>query len=78
MIKAGLTKHDCGTKIRITKSNDKDLIGVTGTLTHPFQGLMGSNTKYIAGLRLDQEGIFSGDICNLTTADKFEVIEGSF
>lgn len=74
-MKAGLTNYNVGTKVKITESNDKDLIGITGELTHPFPGLMSPNTKYVAGLRLDRKGIFSYDICNLMKDDKFEVIE---
>lgn len=74
-MKAGTTNYEVGTRIRITKSNDKELIGLTGEITHPFPGLMAPKTKYTVGLRLDQKGIFSDDICNLMSCDKFEIID---
>jgi len=74
-MKAGTTKNNVGTKIKIISSSDKDLIGVTGELTHPFAGLKAENTKYIAGLRIDQDGVYSDNKCNLMENDKFEVIE---
>lgn len=72
---AGDTILEVGTKVKIIQSNDKDLIGATGKITHPFGGLMAPGVKYQAGLRLDTKGIYSGDICNLTNADKFEVVK---
>jgi len=73
MICAGKTSLPCGTRIKVIKSDDADLLNVTGTVTHPFQGLMWPNTKYIIGIRIEEKhhGIFSGNIANLTSSDVF-------
>jgi len=74
-MKAGKTNINVNTRVKIIDSDDKDLIGKTGIITHPFMGLMAPGVKYQAGLRLDQSGIYSGDICNLTKEDKFVIID---
>jgi hypothetical protein len=74
-MKAGSSNYDVGTKIRITECEDVDLIGLTGTLTHPFAGIEWPGVTYLVGVRLDAIGLCPDNICNLTTEDKFEVIE---
>mgnify|MGYP000863681587 CR=1 FL=1 len=73
MISAGQTSLPCGTRIKVIKSDDVDLLNLTGVVTHPFQGLIWPNTKYVIGVRLDEkhQGIFSGNIVNLTQSDIF-------
>lgn len=80
MICAGKTSLPCGTRIKIVKSDDADLLNITGTVTHPFQSLMWPNTKYVIGIRIDEKyhGIFSGDIANLTPSDVFTPIFQDF
>lgn len=77
-MKVGTTNLEVGTRIRITDSTEKDLIGITGTLTHAFDGLKVPNTNYIGGLYVDTDVKNPspyGKICNLIKGDKFEVIE---
>lgn len=75
---AGSTKYDVGTRVRIMSlrgadEDDFDLIDKTGTLTHPFPGLMWPGVSYVAGVRLDDG---SDEITNLCRGDKFEIVEG--
>lgn len=81
-MKAGKTNYEVNTRIRITFIDDeesKELEGQTGTLTHPFAGLIapGFENRYIAGVYLDRPmGAWgSGSTCNLMVGDKFEVKE---
>ncbi len=74
-MKAGTTDVNVGTIIKITESDDPDLIGLTGTITHPFGGLMCPDEEYILGIRLDKKGVFIDNIANLQVGDKFEVID---
>lgn len=76
-MRAGKTKYEVGTRVRITSlrgaddHDDFDLVGKTGTLTHPFPGLMWPGVSYIAGVRLDD----GDEITNLCRGDMFEVVE---
>jgi hypothetical protein len=72
-MKAGTTDVNVGTRVRITDSNNPDLIDLTGTITHPFRGLMCPDGKYMLGIRLDKEGVFVDNIANLLEGDKFEI-----
>lgn len=74
-MRAGTTDLNIGTRVRITESGDPDMIGLTGTTTHPFPGLMWPNEKYILGIRLDKKGVSTDDIANLLEGDKFEIID---
>lgn len=73
MISAGKTSLPCGTRIKIIKSDDSEILNLTGTVTHPFPGLMYPNTQYVIGIRLDEKyhGLFTRDILNLTPEDEF-------
>lgn len=75
-MKAGSTNTECGTKIKIISSDDPDIIGLTGEITHPFLGIMWPGVTYVAGVRLDEDnkGLFSNGIINLTAQDQYEVI----
>ena len=71
---AGKTNIPVGTHIEITHiidTEDSDLIGKTGLITHPF-GF--SNDDAICGVELDDKTIRTGDIINLLVGDKFKVI----
>jgi len=74
-MKARTTDIDADTRVRITQSEDPDFIGLTGTITHPFEGIVLPDVKYIAGIRVDQKGRFTDDIANLVEGDKFEILE---
>lgn len=74
-MKAGATDIDVCTRVKITYSEDPDVIGLTGTMTHPFRGIMLPDVKYIAGIRVDQKGRFTDNIVNLVESDKFEILE---
>lgn len=63
--KAGRTSTDVNTRIFITSAKDKDLIGITGRITHPFKELMEDGTTYLAGVHVEQKGIFENDKLNL-------------
>lgn len=76
-MKAGTTDIDVSTRIRVTESNDPDLVGVTGTITHPFGGLMQAGSSYAVGIYLDKKGVFADDIANLLISDKFEIIDST-
>jgi len=75
--RAGKTNLPVGTRIKIIKSDEKDIIGITGKITHPFGGLMAPHVKYVAGVYLDPEyeHLAVGGIINLTSDDKFEKID---
>lgn len=73
-MKAGNTDIEVGTHIKIINSDESDLIGLTGIITHPFPGLMSPGIRYVAGIRFDQKGLFIGDNANLTKQDKFVII----
>jgi len=71
---AGKTKMPVGTRIEITHITDfedKDLVGKTGTITHPFGFSMGDE---LCGVELDDKTMRTGDIVNLLKGDKFKVI----
>lgn len=70
-MKAGKTDFEVGDLVVIVESNDPDMFGLVGNITHPFPGLMveGYEEEYIAGLYLVEPGIFRDDICNLTVND---------
>lgn len=74
-MKTGTTDVGIGTRVRITMSSDPDLIGLTGTITHPFESLVQIGSKYIVGIRLDKKGVFADDIANLLKGDKFKIID---
>lgn len=69
------TNIPCGTLVKIVKTDDKNLIGAIGRITHPFCGLMVDGVEYIAGLRLETKNIYLNDICNLTSEDEFQIID---
>lgn len=74
-MKAGKTDFEVGTLVRVVKSDDPELIGVIGRITHPFCGLQMSGVYYIAGLYdIVPSGIYSGDICVLTKSDIVEKV----
>lgn len=71
---AGKTKLPVGTRIEITHISDLEdleLVGKTGTVTHPF-GF--SNEEAVCGVELDDKSMRTGDIINLLKGDKFKVI----
>lgn len=75
-MKAGNSELEVGTRVRILSSDDKDSIGVTGEITHPFPGNMTHGVEYIAGLRnIEPKGIFSNNQCNLTIDDQIEAVK---
>lgn len=74
MILAGKTNVPVNTYVRVTTSDDPDVEGLEGRITHPFPGLMTPGVEYIAGLQLNDANVFSGGICNLTDEDTFEVV----
>ncbi len=80
-IKAGKTDAWCGERVRITKistsdSEEQQLVGATGRITHPFAGLMvGSTANYIAGIWLDPGSGMFGKQINLIQGDEVEVID---
>jgi len=89
-MKAGKTDLEVGTLVRVTHISDLDdqeFVGVEGTITHPFPGLMhGSSDKYVAGIDVTEEsarehGIGPGRLgitrINLMSGDRFVVIEPS-
>lgn len=73
-MKAGRTEFELGARVRITRIANpdpvvRDIVGATGTLMHPFQGLMRAERQhYIAGILLD-----GGVQVNLEEGD--EVVE---
>lgn len=70
---AGKSKYNVGTKVEITHiegEEDQDLVGKTGELTHPF----GYSANYV-GVRLDEKGVRTGDIVNLSAKDKFKIVD---
>jgi len=70
-MKAGKTDFEVGTMVVITDSDDEDMVGIVGRITHPFPGLIAEEyDKYVAGVYLDKPGIFQKNICNLTVNDK--------
>lgn len=71
---AGKISLKVGTRVKIVKSDDRCLIGATGELTHPFAGLFWSGARAVAGFRIDQDGIFSHNQCNLLEDDIFKVL----
>lgn len=89
-MKAGKTDFEVRTRVRVTHiaSSDPDdlkMVGMEGEITHPFPGLMiGSASKYIAGLHVDAEeakahGVglmpLGGASVNLCRGDRVEVVE---
>jgi len=71
-MKAGKSKYEVGTRIRIKniKGEDKWLNGREGTLTHPF-GCFGESGK--VGVYLDNTATVKMGICNLMN-NEFEKI----
>lgn len=72
---AGKTNIPVGTHIEITHITDiedRDLVGKTGTITHPFGSC--SVGDEICGVELDDKTMRTGDIVNLLKGDKFKVI----
>jgi hypothetical protein len=72
---AGTTQHRVGTRIKITSidsddADDQVFVGQTGSLTHPFPGLMWPGIENNLGVHLD-----NGQSVNLTEQDKFDVLE---
>lgn len=69
-MKAGKTDFEVGELVVIEGSDDPDMLGLTGNITHPFTGLIEDGYDgYVAGLYLVEPGIFKDDICNLTVGD---------
>lgn len=84
---AGSTDLEVGTLVRITHiadADDRDLVGVEGTITHAFPGLMtGSASQYVAGIYVTPEsaaeyGLTGGSLgdvpLNICRGDRFEVV----
>jgi len=73
-MKAGNSKYDVGTRIRIRnmKGEDKWLNGMEGYLTHPF-GCFGKGTD--VGVYLDNKTLVNMGICNLMNNEFEEIIE---
>lgn len=69
---AGKTNIPVNTYVRVTSSDDPDVEGLEGRITHTFPGLKAPGVEYIAGLRLNDNSVFSGGICNLTDEDVIE------
>lgn len=70
---AGQSSYEVGTKIKIThvgEEEDQHLIGLTGTLTHPF---MAFSANFV-GVILDENDVMHYGICNLAQEDEFELI----
>lgn len=71
MTMAGTTNIPVNERIKVISSPDSDIIGMIGYITHPFSGLLAPGVKYAAGIRIEYpQGIFNGDICNLTDEDR--------
>lgn len=81
---AGKTVLRVGTKVKITKVEgdyieSQSLVGLTGSITHPFTGLMFERFKdqYICGIQLDtgtKYTAWSGNKVNLLEGDEFEIV----
>lgn len=71
VVLAGKSKYPVGTKIKIKKLNgeDKELSGLTGTLTHPFA--FGSGD---VGVYLDKKGVYTDDKVNLKNSE-YDVVD---
>ncbi len=72
---AGKTNIEVGTKIKITAVKDfedKELIGKTGRITHPF-GFCSLGDE-ICGVYLDESDYY-GNQTNLLIGDKFEIVQ---
>lgn len=87
-MKAGNTEFEVGTHVRVTYIHDVEdraLIGIEGTIAHPFRGLMvEAADHYSVGLYITAEsaekyGMSKGPLTqpaiNLCIADEFEIIE---
>jgi hypothetical protein len=68
-MKAGQTDIDVGTKVELANitGEDKDLNGLTGTVTHPFA--FGCTEKGWIGIYLDEEGSLCGNKINVKTTE---------
>lgn len=82
-MKAGQTEHEVGTRIRVTKisgnepedHDDQKMVGITGTLDHPFSTIMFLRPEeYLAGIHVDEECKDHPAKLNLCKGDEYEVI----
>ncbi|MDV3428987.1 MAG: hypothetical protein LIR50_18505 [Bacillota bacterium] len=64
-----------GTRVKITDSEDKNVIGAIGTVRHNFPIDIWGNSKYVLSIEVEKE--FQGnisDIYNLVPEDKYSPI----
>lgn len=63
------------TRVKITDSEDKNVIGVIGSIRHNFPGVIWGNNKYVLSISVEKEfRDIAGNIYNLVEEDKYTPI----